>query len=137
MAGQLDKMPVSNRMTRANDADASDVVEGIGRRVERHPWPQDAVLGMDVRMGDGDLFGEAREKEATDQDEEVLDIPDDEAEQGEEFPDGADEAIGQGQEISEGEVEDMAPKLISLDPGLPTEGEVDDHEVDHMPFREW
>ena len=41
------------------------------------------------------------------------------------------------EEISEGEAEDMAPKRISPDPGLPTEAEVDDHEVDHMPFRRW
>ena len=41
------------------------------------------------------------------------------------------------EEIFEGEAEDIAPKRISLDPGLPTEAEVDDHEVDHMPFRRW
>ena len=41
------------------------------------------------------------------------------------------------EEIFEGEAEDIAPNRISLDPGLPTEAEVDDHEVDHMPFRRW
>ena len=41
------------------------------------------------------------------------------------------------EEIFEGEAEDMAPKRISPDPGLPTEGEVDDHAVDHILFREW
>ena len=81
MAGQLDKRPVSNRMTRANVMVTSNVTKSNGRRVERHPWPQDAVLGMDVRTGDGDLFGEARENEGTDQEEEVSDFPYDEADQ--------------------------------------------------------
>ena len=112
------------------------MAEGNGERAERHPWPQDAVLGMDVRTGDGDLFGEAREAEAADQEEEVPDIPEDEADQEEEIPDGADEA-GRVEEIFEAEADDMVPKRISPDPGLPTEGEVDDQEVDHMRFRQW
>ena len=69
------------------------------------------VFGMDEvgKDEDGDLFGEARE----------------------------DEADGQGDEISEGEVEDMAPKRVAPDPGMPSQAEVDEHEVDHVPFRQW
>ena len=33
--------------------------------------------------------------------------------------------------------EDLAPKRISPDPGRPTEQEVSEHNVDHMPFRSW
>ena len=68
------------------------------------------VFGMDeVGEQDGDLFGEARE----------------------------DEADGQGDEISEGEVEEMAPKRVAPDPGMPSQAEVDEHEVDHTPYRQW
>ena len=58
---------------------------------------------------DGDLFGEAREEEAD----------------------------GQGDEISEGEVEEMAPKRVAPDLGMPSQAEVDEHEVDHTPYRQW
>ena len=40
-------------------------------------------------------------------------------------------------EIFDGEAEDMAPKRRSPDLGLPTKDEMNDHEVDHMPFRKW
>ena len=119
-----------------SDGKASDKRKGNAARGGLHPRRQDAVLGMDVPGGEGDLFGEERESEAGDQEEEVPDIPEHEADQGEENPEGADEA-GQVEEISEGEAEDMAPKRISPDPGLPTEAEIDDHEVDHVPFRRW
>ena len=33
--------------------------------------------------------------------------------------------------------EDLAPKRISPDPGQPTEQEVSEHNVDHMPYRSW
>ena len=67
------------------------------------------VFGLDeVGEQDGDLFGEARE----------------------------DEADGQGDEISEGEVEDIAPKRVAPDPGMPSQAEVDEHEVDHVPYRQ-
>ena len=58
---------------------------------------------------DGDLFGEARDGEAD----------------------------GQQEEISDGEAEDMAPKKIAPDPGLPSPEEIDEHEVDHVPYRRW
>ena len=69
------------------------------------------VLGMD-EVGndeDGDLFGEARDGEAD----------------------------GQQEEISDGEAEDMAPKKVAPDPGLPSPEEIDEHEVDHVPYRRW
>ena len=119
-----------------SDGKASDKRKGNAARGGLHPRHQNAVLGMDVPGGEGDLFGEERESEAGDQEEEVPDIPEDEADQGEENPEGADEA-GKVEEIFEGEAEDMAPKRISPDPGLPTEAEIDDHEVDHVPFRRW
>ena len=59
-------------------------------------------------MGD-DIFGDARE----------------------------DEAEGPVEEIAEDEAEDVAPKIISPDQGMPTQEEIDEHEVDHMPFRQW
>ena len=69
------------------------------------------MLGMD-EVGDdedGDLFGEAREGEAD----------------------------GQQEEISDGEAEDMAPKKIAPDPGMPSPEEIEEHEVDHVPYRRW
>ena len=42
------------------------------------------------------------------------------------------------EEIPEDEMqEDLAPKRISPDPGKPTEQEVSEHNVDHMPYRSW
>ena len=58
---------------------------------------------------EGDLFGDAREEEAD----------------------------GQGDEISEGEAEDMAPKRVAPDPGMPSPEEIDEHEVGHVPYRQW
>ena len=33
--------------------------------------------------------------------------------------------------------EDMAPKRVSPDPGMPTQSEIDEHDVDHTPYRCW
>ena len=69
------------------------------------------MLGMDEvgKDEDGDLFGEARDGEAD----------------------------GQQEEISDGEAEDMAPKKIAPDPGMPSPEEIEEHEVDHVPYRRW
>ena len=42
-----------------------------------------------------------------------------------------------GHDVSEGETEDAAPKRIAADPGRPSQLEVEEHEVDHCPFRSW
>ena len=43
-----------------------------------------------------------------------------------------------GKTVPEDELqEDLAPKRISPDPGQPTEQEVSEHNVDHMPYRSW
>ena len=33
--------------------------------------------------------------------------------------------------------EEFAPKIVAKDPGSPTQAEVDEHNVDHFPFRAW
>ena len=47
------------------------------------------------------------------------------------------EADGQQDEIYDGEAEDMAPKKIAPDPVVPVQAEIDEHEVDHIPYRQW
>ena len=47
------------------------------------------------------------------------------------------EADGLGHEVSDGEAEDAAPKRSAADPGRPSQLEVEEHEVDHCPFRSW
>ena len=51
---------------------------------------------------------------------------------------GKGDAVGEVEEIPDDEAEaEMAPKRISPDPGQPTEQEVCEHNVDHMPYRSW
>jgi len=52
-------------------------------------------------------------------------------------PGSGDELISAEAECVEGDVEDYAPKIIAIDPGLPTEKELEDHKVDHLPYRSW
>ena len=146
----MNKTPVSNRNVQGSLIEAPHVTEDSEAATVVHVRKTDsgaqqrrtlkldegAVLGMDAQSGDGELFGEGHGREATGQEEKIPNIPGDEADQGEENPEGADETGGV-EEISDGEAEDMAPKRISPDPGLPTQAEVDDHEVDHVPFRRW
>ena len=48
------------------------------------------------------------------------------------------EAVGDVEEIADSEAEqELAPKRVSPDPGRPTQSEIDDHNVDHLPFRCW
>ena len=47
------------------------------------------------------------------------------------------DASGLGHEVSDGEAEDAAPKRTVPDPGRPSQLEVEEHEVDHYPFRSW
>ncbi len=50
----------------------------------------------------------------------------------------AGEAVGDVEEIADSEAEqELAPKRVSPDPGRPTQSEIDDHNVDHLPFRCW
>ena len=126
----MNKTPVSNRNVQGSLNNKPHVTEDSEATTFVH-----AVLGMDAQSGDGDLFGE-HDREATGQAERVPYVPGDKVDQGEENPEGADETGGV-EEISDGEAEDIAPKRISPDPGLPIQAEVDDHEVDHVPFRRW
>ena len=47
------------------------------------------------------------------------------------------DAIDLRHEVSDGEAEDAAPKKIAADPGKPSQLEVEEHEVDHYPYRTW
>ena len=78
----------------------------------------DVVGGIDeagVEAGiEGDLFGEIADTEAG----------------------GAKMGSGRGTEAHEDSAEeDCGTKRIAPDPGMPTQSEVDDHNVDHLPFR--
>ena len=77
----------------------------------------DVVAGMDVESSvQGDLFGEIADTEAG------------EAEMG----------SGRGTEAREdSSEEDCGPKSVAPDLGMPTQSEIDDHNVDHLPFRSW
>ena len=67
----------------------------------------------------------------------------------EEKPDMVDELFGDAQpgegvgevegfdENAENAEEDSGPKLVSPDPGQPTQSEIGDHNVDHWPYRCW
>ena len=33
--------------------------------------------------------------------------------------------------------EDSMPKVVSKDPGAPTQADIDEHNVDHIPFGTW
>ena len=49
------------------------------------------------------------------------------------------DALAQGEieDIPDDEAEDLIPKRTSPDPGKPTQAEIDDHQIDHLPFRSW
>ena len=47
------------------------------------------------------------------------------------------EGVGEVEGFDENAEEDCAPKWISPDPGQPTQSEIDDHNVDHWPYRCW
>ena len=47
------------------------------------------------------------------------------------------EADRQQEEIFDGEAEDMALKKIAPNHSMPGQAEIDEHEVDHIPYRQW
>ena len=50
----------------------------------------------------------------------------------------AGEAVGEIEEIDDDYAsEDVAPKRVSPDPGKPSQSDIDDHMVDHFPYRCW
>ena len=77
----------------------------------------DVVAGMDVEPGDeGDRFGEIADTEAG----------------------GAEMGSGRGTEAHEdSSEEDCGPKSVAPDLGMPTQSDIDDHNVDHLPFMSW
>ena len=66
-------------------------------------------------------------------DVEVLDFEEDD---GKESADELPEAEGEVIEANESE-DDCAPRRVAPDPGAPTQQQIDDHEIDHMPYRCW
>ena len=63
----------------------------------------------DGQLETGDLFGEA----------------------------GDGEAEGLPEDLADEDAEDLESKNMSPDPGAPSQEEIDEHEVDHMPYRSW
>ena len=80
----------------------------------------DVVAGMDVV-----------DKESSIQEELFGDVTDADAQRSEMGNGHRDESHDDGAE------EDCGPKRVAPDPGMPTQSEVDDHNVDHLPFRSW
>jgi hypothetical protein len=66
-------------------------------------------------------------------DVEVLDFEEDE---GKESEDEMPAAEGEVIEADESE-DECAPKRAALDPGAPTQQQMDDQEIDHMPYLSW
>ena len=52
-------------------------------------------------------------------------------------PGSESEMVSAEAECVEGDMEDCAPRVTVIDPGLPTEKELEDHKVDHLPYRSW
>ena len=51
---------------------------------------------------------------------------------------GAGPEEAQGAEESETDShEEALPKVVARDPGAPTQAEIDEHNVDHIPYRSW
>ena len=46
------------------------------------------------------------------------------------------EKDGDVMELSDTE-EDSAPRIVAPDPGAPTDQEIEDHRIDHIPYRCW
>ena len=57
------------------------------------------------------------------------------ASRGREDAEAADEAEQGGQDVSD--EEDCGTKPVAPDPGTPTQAEIDEHNVDHLPYRSW
>ena len=58
----------------------------------------------------------------------------------EEHGDGAgqaEEARGAGESDEDSQHEEAMPKVVARDPGAPTQAEIDEHNVDHIPYRSW
>ena len=47
------------------------------------------------------------------------------------------EGMGEVVDFDEEPEEDAEPKKVLPDPGQPTQAEIDEHNVDHYPFRNW
>ena len=45
--------------------------------------------------------------------------------------------FGDQEGVGEDEVEDSPPRNVAPDPGAPTQEEIDEHNIDHVPFRCW
>ena len=59
-----------------------------------------------------------------------------EGDEGNESEEDVPEADGEVIEADESE-DECAPKRAVPDPGAPSQQQVDDHEIDHMPYRSW
>ena len=50
---------------------------------------------------------------------------------------GPVEAQGAGESETDSQHEEAMPKVVARDPGDPTQAEIDEHNVDHLPYRSW
>ena len=97
----------------------SEVVEAAGLQGEADVVHkvEDVFVGVDEPEDAGpvvdecdDIFGEAR-------------------------GDDGDGPVEESKDELEGQ--DCAPRRVAPDPGLPTQSEIDEHNVDHWPYRSW
>ena len=54
-----------------------------------------------------------------------------------EVAEGQEGASREGDAETDHEDDECAPKTAAKDPGAPTQAEIDEHEVDHLPYRSW
>ena len=99
-------------------------------QTEENKNKKDMVAESDVVAG-MDVANDPYEKESSIEEEPFGEAADAEA-HGSEMGEGRrDESHEDGAE------EDCGPKRVAPDPGMPTQSEIDDHNVDHLPFRSW
>ena len=60
-----------------------------------------------------------------------------EVEEQDEVAEGQRGASREGDLEEDHEDDEYAPKTTAKDPGAPTQAEIDEHEVDHLPYRSW
>ena len=88
-------------------------------------------------MADDDASGARESPSLNDAHGQAFSAPDQEDAAGMEGQASDDQVrVTPGQESDDGE-QDCGPKQVVPDPGAPTQSEIDDHNVDHLPYRSW
>ena len=77
----------------------------------------------------------AQEVESTEEELEGLFAKSDDEAQNDKAEDAAEEV--EEVEADEGEEEGAVPRRVLPDPGQPTQSQLEDHRIDHYPFRSW